>query len=180
MVGDRGGIVTRFVEADGSDPGDPEIVSHTSQGPLGISIEGVDSGETEAVLNPFVAHPLDRRVSLSHDRDGTEFASFGGHEAGGDDGMRGGPGHDSLHGADGDDYVNGDSGGDYVYGDDGADVLWGGRGNPDDAHRNDPGPDGEWSTSCSAATGRRRRRRAPTSSTTSPVPGVSPTRRGRS
>ena len=44
MVGDRGGVQTRFVEVDGSDAGDPDIVTHTSQGPPGINLGGPDSG----------------------------------------------------------------------------------------------------------------------------------------
>ncbi|WP_137843520.1 calcium-binding protein [Microbacterium sp. 2FI] len=148
MVGDRGGVQTRFVEIDGSDAGDPDIVTHTSQGPPGINLGGPDSGAQDAVLHPFEAHPLYRGTSLSHDRDGSVL-TLNGHDAGGADRMRGGPGHDSLHGGEGADLMNGDSGGDYVYGDDGADAMWGGRGNPtltvpDLPSRNDPGSDGQW------------------------------------
>ncbi|HEX5993722.1 MAG TPA: hypothetical protein VFY84_01135, partial [Jiangellales bacterium] len=148
MVGDRGGIQTRFVEADGSDPADPDILTHDSLGPPGINLGGPDTGPQDAVLKPFEAHPLDRRTSLSHDRDGSVLA-FNGHSAGGNDLMRGGPGHDAMHGGLGNDHLNGDSGGDYLYGDDGVDVMWGGRGNqevftPDVPARNDPGVNGEW------------------------------------
>ncbi|HYU83631.1 MAG TPA: hypothetical protein VEK80_02400, partial [Kribbellaceae bacterium] len=127
MVGDRGGVQTRYVEDDGGDSGDPLILTHTSLGPPGINLGGSDAGPQDAVLKPFTAHPLDRRTSLSHDRDGS-LLELAGLTAGGDDRMRGGPGHDSMHGADGNDIMNGDSGGDYLYGDDGADVMWGGRG----------------------------------------------------
>jgi hypothetical protein len=148
MVGDRGGIQTRYVEDDGSDPGDPEVLTHNSLGPPGINLGGPLSGPQDATLKPFTAHPLDRRTSLSHDRDGSVL-QLGGHVAGGADQMRGGPGHDSIHGADGNDLVNGDSGGDYAYGDDGADVMWGGRGrkevlSPDFPSRNAMGTNGEW------------------------------------
>ncbi|KQZ07562.1 hypothetical protein ASD23_17165 [Agromyces sp. Root1464] len=148
MVGDRGGVQTRFVEVDGSDADDPDILTHTSQGPPGINIGGPDSGAKDAVLHPFEAHPLYRGTSLTHDRDGSVLA-LNGHEAGGADRMRGGPGHDSMHGGEGADVMNGDSGGDYAYGDDGADVMWGGRGNPvvgtpDLPGRNAPGADGQW------------------------------------
>ncbi|MFE6967517.1 calcium-binding protein [Agromyces sp. NPDC057679] len=148
MVGDRGGVQTRFVESDGSDAGDPDILTHTSQGPPGINLGGPDSGAQDAVLHPFEAHPLYRGTSLTHDRDGSVLV-MNGHEAGGADRMRGGPGHDSMHGGEGADLMNGDSGGDYAYGDDGADVMWGGRGNPvvgapDLPGRNAPGADGQW------------------------------------
>ncbi|WP_350349538.1 hypothetical protein ABIQ69_06395 [Agromyces sp. G08B096] len=148
MVGDRGGVQTRFVEADGSDAGDPDILTHTSQGPPGINLGGPDSGAQDAVLHPFEAHPLYRGTSLTHDRDGSPLEA-GGHEAGSADRMRGGPGHDSMHGGEGADLMNGDSGGDYLYGDDGADVMWGGRGNPqvgtpDLPGRNEPGQLGQW------------------------------------
>ncbi|MEF3404432.1 calcium-binding protein [Agromyces sp. CCNWLW203] len=148
MVGDRGGVQTRFVEVDGSDADDPDIVTHTSQGPPGINIGGPDSGAQDAVLHPFEAHPLYRGTSLTHDRDGSVLA-LNGHQAGGADQMRGGPGHDSMHGGEGADLMNGDSGGDYAYGDDGADAMWGGRGNPvvgapDLPGRNAPGADGQW------------------------------------
>jgi hypothetical protein len=148
MVGDRGGVQTRFVEANGSDTGDPLVLTHNSLGPPGINLGGTASGPQDAVLFPFVAHPLDRRTSMSHDRDGSVLAQ-GGNAVGGNDIMRGGPGHDSMHGADGNDYMNGDSGGDYAYGDDGADVMWGGRGrpevlNPDIPTRDDPGVNGQW------------------------------------
>ena len=148
MVGDRGGIQTRYVEADGSDAGDPDILTHNSLGPPGINLGGPDTGPQDAVLKPFVAHPIDRRISLSHDRDGSVL-TLNGNTAGGIDRMRGGPGHDAMHGALGNDSMNGDSGGDYLYGDDGADVMWGGRGNaavlsPDIPSRNDPGVNGQW------------------------------------
>lgn len=148
MVGDRGGVQTRFVEADGSDAGDPDILTHTSQGPPGINLGGPDSGAQDAVLHPFEAHPLYRGTSLTHDRDGSVLVKNG-HDAGGADRMRGGPGHDSMHGGEGADLMNGDSGGDYAYGDDGADVMWGGRGDPavgtpDLPGRNAPGEDGQW------------------------------------
>ncbi|MBM7831219.1 Ca2+-binding RTX toxin-like protein [Agromyces cerinus] len=148
MVGDRGGVQTRFVEADGGDADDPDILTHTSQGPPGINLGGPDSGAQDAVLHPFEAHSLYRGTSLTHDRDGSVLVSNG-HEAGGADRMRGGPGHDSMHGGEGADLMNGDSGGDYAYGDDGADVMWGGRGNPaiatpDLPGRNAPGANGEW------------------------------------
>ena len=148
MVGDRGGVQTRYVEANGSDAGDPLVLTHNSLGPPGINLGGPNSGPQDAVLRPFIAHPLDRRTSLSHDRDGSVLTQ-GGHVAGGNDRMRGGPGHDSMHGADGNDLMNGDSGGDYAYGDDGADVMWGGRGRPevltpDIPSRNDMGVDGQW------------------------------------
>lgn len=148
MVGDRGGVQTRFVEVDGSDGDDPDLLTHNSQGPPGINLGGPDSGAQDAVLHPFEAHPLYRGTSLTHDRDGSVLEKNG-HEVGGADRMRGGPGHDSLHGGEGADLMNGDSGGDYAYGDDGADVMWGGRGDPtvgspDLPGRNDPGEDGEW------------------------------------
>ncbi|WP_022890574.1 calcium-binding protein [Agromyces italicus] len=148
MVGDRGGVQTRFVETDGSDAGDPDILTHTSQGPPGINLGGPDAGAQDAVLHPFEAHPLYRGTSLSHDRDGSVLVKNG-HDAGGADRMRGGPGHDSMHGGEGADLMNGDSGGDYAYGDDGADVMWGGRGDPmvgspDLPGRNAPGANGEW------------------------------------
>ena len=147
QVGDRGGILTRFVEANGSDTGDPEIVTYSSNNPPGMRIGGVDNSNTFAHLVPFAAHPLDRRVSLTHDRDGTVLTSNG-LTAGGVDQMHGGPGHDSMHGAFGNDLMNGDSHGDYMYGSDGADVMWGGRGNPDPSNvpaiRNDPGAGGQY------------------------------------
>ena len=148
MVGDRGGVQTRYVEANGSDANDPLVLTHNSLGPPGINLGGNLSGPQDATLRPFIAHPLDRRTSLSHDRDGSVLAQ-GGNVAGGNDVMRGGPGHDSMHGARGNDLMNGDSGGDYEYGDDGADVMWGGRGRPevltpDIPSRNDPGVDGQW------------------------------------
>lgn len=148
MVGDRGGVQTRYVEVNGSDPLDPTVLTHTSNGPPGINLGGPGTPASAATLHPFEAHPLYRGTSLSHDRDNTVLAS-GGHAAGGNDRMRGGPGHDTMHGADGDDLMNGDSGGDYVYGDDGADSIWGGRGNPtvtvpDQPGRNAPGTNGQW------------------------------------
>ncbi len=148
MVGDRGGVQTRFVEVDGSDGPDPDVLTHNSQGPPGINLGGSASGPQDATLRPFHAHPLWRGTSLSHDRDGSALTQ-GGHAAGGNDTMRGGPGHDSMHGARGNDLMNGDSGGDYLYGDDGADVMWGGRGRaevltPDIPSRNAMGDNGQW------------------------------------
>ena len=128
MAGDRAGIVDRYVDGTAGDP-NPTDGSFDVNSPPGIE------------WIAWAAHPYDRRVSLTNDRDGSVLASPG-LTVGGTDKMRGGPGHDSMHGEAGDDYMNGDSGGDYLFGDDGADVMWGGRGNPDDAFRNDPGPNG--------------------------------------
>ncbi len=118
MVGDRGGIVTRYVDGDRADPV-PADGSFSVMSPPGMSWTG------------FAAHPLDRRVSLTNDPDGSVLL-YPGTTEGGRDRMRGGPGHDSLHGAAGDDLMNGDTGGDYLLGADGSDVMWGGQGNPTD------------------------------------------------
>jgi Ca2+-binding RTX toxin-like protein len=108
MVGDRGGIRNTKLG-----PGNP--LTFNTQGPGFFVYVGLVEGQ------------LDRRVSLTHDIDGTALAHPG-LTTGGNDRMRGGPGHDSMHGAWGDDLMNGDSGGDWLFGADGADVMWGGRG----------------------------------------------------
>lgn len=133
MVGDRGGIETRYVDGVGVDPS-PAQGSFDVNSPPGIE------------WTAWAAHPLDRRVSLTHERYSTTALTSDGLTAGGADQMRGGPGHDSMHGAFGNDLMNGDSGGDYLFGADGADVMWGGRGNPssDPALQDGPGIDGEY------------------------------------
>ena len=120
MVGDRGGIETRYVDGVGADPSKALGSFPAGGGPPGIE------------WNAWAAHPLDRRVSLTHERyTGVALApATNGLSAGGNDRMRGGPGHDSMHGAFGDDLMNGDSGGDYLFGAGGKDVMWGGRGKP--------------------------------------------------
>lgn len=142
MLGDRGGIVGRYVDGVdgagyGTDP-DPAAGSFDVDSPPGIE------------WTAWVAHPLDRRVSLSHERYTSPSSTalpLNGMTHGGSDQMRGGPGHDSMHGAFGNDYMNGDSGGDYLFGADGADVMWGGRGKPDNSpqpQRDDMGTDREF------------------------------------
>ena len=73
---------TEVVEANGSDANDPLVLTHDSLGPPGINLGGNLSGPQDATLRPFNAHPLDRRTSLSHDRDGSVLAQ-GGNVAGG-------------------------------------------------------------------------------------------------
>ena len=91
MLGDRGVITNRLVTTPGA--------SFTVSGPPTIT------------FTPYAAHPLDRRVDLTDDGDGSPIQSPG-LTTGGNDVMRGGPDHDSLHGAAGDDLMNGDAGGD--------------------------------------------------------------------
>ena len=148
MVGDRGGVQTRYVEANGSDANDPLVLTHNSLGPPGINLGGTSpdlrtppSGRSSRIRSTGV--PPCRTTATGR------CSRQGGNVAGGNDVMRGGPGHDSMHGARGNDLMNGDSGGDYEYGDDGADVMWGGRGRPevlDPRHpgRNAPGVNGQW------------------------------------
>lgn len=142
MVGDRGGIETRYVDgvsqtagADSRPDPVPASGSFDVNSPPGIE------------WTAWAAHPLDRRVSLTHERYTGTALTLPGLTAGGSDQMRGGPGHDSMHGAFGDDYVNGDSGGDYLFGAGGADVMWGGRGKADNSAqpaRDDMGTDREY------------------------------------
>jgi Ca2+-binding RTX toxin-like protein len=106
MLGDRGIITNRLTA-----PGQPIVISSVPQ----------------LAFTPFLAHPLDRRVDMNDDGDGTPQQSLG-LTVGGNDFMRGGDDHDSMHGETGNDLMNGDTGGDYVFGDDGVDVLWGGQG----------------------------------------------------
>ena len=107
MLGDRGVVANALVTTPGAT----------------FSVTGVP----KISFTPYAAHPLDRRVDMNDDGDGTPLESPG-MTTGGVDFMRGGPDHDAMHGEAGGDLMNGDSGGDYLFGDDGVDVMWGGKG----------------------------------------------------
>ena len=104
MLGDRGGVVNEYMNAN--------------DWPAGFT-RALNSAPQETYTG-FRAGAYDRRVDLLHDVNGDQFVGgptapampHNGIAEGGRDRMRGGQGNDNIHAGFGDDLVNADSGGD--------------------------------------------------------------------